>query len=46
MPNGNFGFKGEIEDLRLGETLVENQEKKIINLFVSSGKMKQIPILK
>jgi len=32
MPNGNFGFKGEIEDLRLGEILVENQEKKEINL--------------
>ena len=27
MPNGNFGFKGEIEDIRLGETLIPYQKK-------------------
>ena len=32
MPNGNYGFKGEIEDIRLGETLIPYQKKEEFNL--------------
>jgi len=36
MPNGNFGFKGKINDLKLGERLIKYQPKDEISLDKSN----------
>ena len=44
MANGNYGYKGEIEDIRLGEILIPYQKKEEFNLNNSKQYLNEMKI--